>query len=215
MQPRPQETTNYVRELFAGRVDKGGKPYYLHCINVMMRLGSDASDELRNAALLHDVLEDTPVTAEDLLARGYSKATVEAVQLVTRPSNAGRESYLEWIRRIAESGNEMAIRVKIADNEDNLSPERIAALPEQERSIGKRYQRSLAILRPALAEIARRKQQSSAMVIHLSFFATLLAVTTFFALLSFPVAIRVFLTGMLVYAVSHALHAVYRVAYGR
>ena len=115
-----------------------------------------ASDDHLQAALLHDVLEDTETTARDLRDLGYSEATIEIVQLVTRQqSEHPRPSYMDWIRSIAASGNVGAIRVKLADNMHNSDPVRIAALPPEQRDIVKRYERSMWILKEALRSLQR------------------------------------------------------------
>jgi hypothetical protein len=74
------------------------------------------------------------------------------VQLLSRPQGESRPDYLDWIRSIAASGNRLAIRVKIADNEDNCDPVRVAALPPDEQNIVGRYERSLQILRSVAAQ---------------------------------------------------------------
>lgn len=148
--PSINETIAFIRRAHANQVDKGGSPYWLHPVSVMKRLPADATDDERRVALLHDVIEDTETTASDLLAMGYSKAVVDAVVLLSRPEGDSRPTYMEWVCSLAASGNKMAIRVKIADNEDNSDPMRIANLPPNERDIVRRYERSLKILRMAL-----------------------------------------------------------------
>lgn len=69
-----------------GQVDKAGKPYILHPLRVML---SVTSEEAMICAVLHDVLEDSDVTAEDLLEKGFSVEVVKAIQSVTK---AGEES---------------------------------------------------------------------------------------------------------------------------
>jgi len=61
-------------------------------------------------------------------------------------------AYLDCIRAIAASGDRMAIAVKIADNQDNLDPERLSRLPPDKRSGNDRYRRSIEILTAALAD---------------------------------------------------------------
>lgn len=148
--PSINETIAFIRRAHANQVDKGGSPYWLHPVSVMKRLPADATDDERRVALLHDVIEDTETTASDLLAMGYSKAVVDAVVLLSRPEGDSRPTYMEWVCSLAASGNKMAIRAKIADNEDNSDPMRIANLPPNERDIVRRYERSLKILRMAL-----------------------------------------------------------------
>lgn len=200
--PDLNSTLNLVKSAFAGIKDKSGKEYYLHCVSVMNRLPNDATDDERMVALLHDIVEDTDVTLEDLRSLGYSSAVIDAVNLVTRPEGAGRKAYLDWIRDIAASGNRMAIRVKIADNEDNSDPARVDTLPEDFRSIVRRYERSLAILRPALAEIEIQRGDSRPIVgkPDLYVILTLVAVMVVFALLVSPIlAVRLFLFFAVVY----------------
>lgn len=62
---------------------KKGMPYYEHPIKVMARLPVDASIELKHAALLHDVLEDTGYSRQMLLDRGYSDKVLDIVAAVT------------------------------------------------------------------------------------------------------------------------------------
>ena len=60
----------------AGQVDKAGQPYILHSIRVMLRMGSEAE---RITGVLHDVIEDSDVTLEDLRDEGFDAAILEAL----------------------------------------------------------------------------------------------------------------------------------------
>jgi (p)ppGpp synthase/HD superfamily hydrolase len=147
--PTVESTIEFVKSAHAGQVDKGGVAYWLHPVSVMNRLGSDAPEDYKLAALLHDVIEDTKYGADDLRAMGYAEPVVEAVLRLTKVEKI---PYLENIERIAASGDKIAIAVKIADNEDNLDPERIARLPANPRVLNPQiaqYQSSLEILRRA------------------------------------------------------------------
>lgn len=149
--PTIEQTVAFIRKAHEGQTDKAGKPYHLHPEAVAARLGADAPEDDRIIALLHDVIEDTETTAEDLTAMGYSDHVVKTVGMLSRPATEPRPTYMEWVRSIAMSGNLSAIRVKIADNEENSDPVRVAALPPEQQDIVNRYRQSLAILRPALA----------------------------------------------------------------
>lgn len=142
-----EKTIEFIRRKHAGQVDKGGQPYHLHPMAVAELLPPESDEDEYLAALLHDVLEDTGVTESDLRDFGYSEKTIGIVKLLTRPSGV---TYLDWIRQIAASGNQGAIRVKLADNAHNSDPKRIAQLPSEQRSIVKRYEKSIRILRDAL-----------------------------------------------------------------
>jgi (p)ppGpp synthase/HD superfamily hydrolase len=142
-----EKTIEFIKRAHAGQVDKAGQPYHLHPMAVAELLPPDSDEDEYLAALLHDVLEDTEITETDLCDLGYSEKTIGIVKLLTRPAGV---SYLDWIRQIAASGNEGAIRVKLADNIHNSDPDRLAQLPPEQRSIAKRYERSIRIMRDAL-----------------------------------------------------------------
>ena len=101
----------------AGQVDKAGQPYILHPLRVMLRLNGT---EERIAAVLHDVVEDTEVTLEDLRTTGFSDAVVTAVEALTKRPG---ESRLDAAARAAE--NKIARAVKLADNAENMDLSRI------------------------------------------------------------------------------------------
>jgi (p)ppGpp synthase/HD superfamily hydrolase len=121
-----------------GQRDKAGAPYVLHPLRVMFQL---STDEERIAAVLHDVVEDTPWTLDGLRAEGFSENVVNAVDALTRRED---EDYEVFVRRAAE--NPLARRVKIADLRDNLDLSRIANPTERDRKRVEKYERALAIL---------------------------------------------------------------------
>ncbi|RDI20174.1 HD domain-containing protein [Lentzea flaviverrucosa] len=122
-----------------GQVDKSGRPYIGHPLRVMASL---TGEHEQMAAVLHDVIEDTPVTADDLRAHGCPAAVVDAVVALSHLPEEPQEDYL---RRVA--ANPLALSVKRADISDNLAPARIAQLDEatQERLKAK-YARALGLL---------------------------------------------------------------------
>jgi len=110
-----------------GQLDKGGEPYILHPLRVMMKL---KDNKQRIVAVLHDVIEDTKVTDIDLIFQGLDIDLINVILTLTRNKN---ESYDEYINRI--SNDEFAIQVKLADLEDNMDISRI------KNPIGKDYER--------------------------------------------------------------------------
>lgn len=109
-----------------GQVDKGGRPYILHPIRVMLKMQSPAEQIV---AILHDVLEDTSTTTHDLYQAGFSREIVEAIQALTK---APGESRIEAAQRAAT--NPIARNVKLADNLDNSDPSRIPNPSEKDRA---------------------------------------------------------------------------------
>ena len=144
----------------AGQTDKGGQPYIRHLERVanasVARAGHarsiDRIDldpmEVMQAAILHDVLEDTATTRTDLRAAGFSEAIVATVRILTKPPEP--ISYASRIGEIIESGNLAAILIKMSDNEDNLSPDR--TLPAGE-ALAARYRAALGRLKDAAAAL--------------------------------------------------------------
>lgn len=122
----------------AGQVDKAGQPYILHPLRVMLRV---RTEEERIAAVLHDVVEDTTVTLEQLAGEGFSQAVVEAVRALTKLPG---ESRIEAAARAA--GNQVARKVKLADNAENMDLSRIANPTEKDFARLEEYERVRALL---------------------------------------------------------------------
>ena len=119
------DAVEIARTAHDGQVDKSGKPYIGHPLRVMAAL-TDPHE--RMAAVLHDVIEDTPVTADDLRAAGCPDPVVAAVVALSKTEGEAQEDYLARV-----AANPMATAVKRADIADNSSPARLAALDEATR----------------------------------------------------------------------------------
>lgn len=113
-------------EAHRGQVDRSGMPYILHPLEVARRVDTL---ELKTIAVLHDVIEDTEITAEDLVERGVPREIVEIVEILTKPKG---EDYEEYVRKVAK--NAKARKVKLADLDHNTSPERANGLNDRLRS---------------------------------------------------------------------------------
>ncbi len=122
----------------AGQKDKVGQPYILHPLRIMHRM---ATDEERMVAVLHDVVEDSDVTLDDLCRAGFSPAIVEAVDALTRREG---ETYDLYVARTAYLP--LAKRVKVADLEDNMDLRRRWHLEERDRERMNRYRRAYRVL---------------------------------------------------------------------
>ena len=104
----------------AGQLDKSGQPYILHPLRVMLRC---QTDEQRIVAILHDVIEDTSVTVEELRNQGFSEAILAALACVTKREGEGYEQFVE-----RAAANPIARQVKLADLEDNMDLRRLGAV---------------------------------------------------------------------------------------
>ncbi|MCI0524983.1 MAG: HD domain-containing protein [Acidobacteria bacterium] len=114
--------------------DKSGAPYILHPLRMMMRMKSETA---MIAAILHDVVEDSDWTLEQLRGEGFSEEVLEAVDCLT---NRDGESYDEFIVRVKTSI--IARQVKIADLEDNMDIKRIGEMTPKDLARIEKYHRA-------------------------------------------------------------------------
>ena len=98
--------------------------------------GGKFGPEAIKVALLHDVLEDTPYTPEQLAKKGFSPEVIEAVQLLTKDKTL---SYADNIRNIINSGNPLAMMVKYCDNYMNYTGDKSHWTPDRAASSQKKY----------------------------------------------------------------------------
>ena len=121
-----------ARAAHAGQNDRSGRAYWRHLQAVADRV---SGDKQQATAWLHDVIEDTHETGSSLRIARIDEVVILNVKTLTqRPT----ETYGEYIKRIAQSGHEIAIEVKLADLEDHLQhkPEQLPA------SLRERYHRA-------------------------------------------------------------------------
>ncbi len=136
--PTLEDAISLTVRAHRGRKDKAGAAYILHPLRVMLRM--TAKDE-RIAALLHDVVEDTEYTLEDLRKAGYSQKILRSLDHLTKRDG---EEYEEFIKRVKR--NPLARRVKIADLKDNLDLKRIKKPKKGDYKRMKKYRDALSEL---------------------------------------------------------------------
>lgn len=115
-------------KLHTGQTDKAGKDYIDHPLRVMrtvQSLGYD--DDVAVAAVLHDTVEDTELTIDDVRQQ-FGPRVADTVALLSK--NEG-EQYAAFIDRIIASGNVDAMRVKLADLTDNMDVSRLGREPDE------------------------------------------------------------------------------------
>lgn len=120
-------------EKFHGVIDKAGEPYILHLIRVMLQQTDDAA---RQVAVLHDLVEDTAVTLDELSELGFADSVVTAIDALT---HRAEENYEDYVFRVAECS--MAKRVKLADLGDNYRLDRVAYRAKHQHEDAQRMQR--------------------------------------------------------------------------
>lgn len=122
----------------AGQVDKAGLPYILHPLRVMLAL---STPEERIVGVLHDVIEDSRWTLQDLRQQGFTAEVVEAVDAVTRRPH---ESYEQFVLRAVR--NPIGRQVKRADLTDNCDRSRIARPTDKDRQRLEKYESALRLI---------------------------------------------------------------------
>lgn len=108
------EALQLISYAFAGEKDLDGNPVVLHSISVGMA-GKNEKEQI--CGFLHDVIEDTDWNAGELRERGFSEQTIDTVMLLTHTDDS---PYMDYIQRICESGDEVALAVKINDIQHNI-----------------------------------------------------------------------------------------------
>ena len=121
-----------------GQVDKAGVPYILHPIRVMLRMNT--VDEMI-VAVLHDVVEDSIWTVDDLLAEGFSEEIVEAVGVLTKLPDENRRDAAARVRQ-----HPIARTVKLADNAEDMDLTRITNPTPRDYARLREYEKVRAIL---------------------------------------------------------------------
>lgn len=115
-----------IEKIFNNKFDKANKPY----INHLKRVASSFQDEERyTISLLHDTLEDTSITYNDLLNLGFKEKYLDCLVLLTKTNNT---SYEDYIDRIITSNDSSAMDVKLADLKDNMNEDRLNLLNTDE-----------------------------------------------------------------------------------
>lgn len=139
--PTLEDAIALAVEAHRGQRDKAGQTYILHPLRVMMRLETENE---RMAAILHDVVEDTPYTLERLRELGYPDEVLGALDCLTKREGESYETFIERVRP-----HPLARRVKLADLEDNMDVRRLLAVGPRETERLARYRAAWARLKEA------------------------------------------------------------------
>ena len=125
----------------AGQEDRAGRPYILHPIQVMCRVHAEVE---KTVAILHDTVEDTELTLENLRQEGFPEEIIAAVDCLTKREG---EPYEALIQRA--KANPLARPVKLADLEDNMDPRRNTQVTDKDLARFGRYLRAWHELKAA------------------------------------------------------------------
>ena len=120
------------------QTDKSGMPYVFHPIHLAEQMEDEATTI---TALLHDVVEDTPYTLEDLREMGFPQPSLDAIALMTHDEAV---PYLAYVSKIRE--NPVARAVKLADLAHNSDLSRLGEIDDETRRRLEKYSQAKALL---------------------------------------------------------------------
>ncbi len=120
------------------QLDKNGYPYFAHPLHLAENMTCENSTIV---ALLHDVVEDTPLTFDDIVNFGFGDIVVEALKLLTHDKGVNYMDYIEKIK-----GNDLARKVKVADLKHNLDLSRLCTVTDKDMVRAEKYKTALNIL---------------------------------------------------------------------
>ena len=125
-------------EAHKGQFDKSGVPYIYHPIHLAEQMDDEEST---CAALLHDVVEDTDMTFDDLSREGFPSSVIDALKLLTHGDDI---PYMDYVRAVKP--NPIARKVKLADLKHNSDLSRIEKPDEYALRRNEKYLRAITIL---------------------------------------------------------------------
>lgn len=120
------------------QVDKSGIPYVYHPFHLAEQMDSEVT---ATVALLHDVVEDTNYTIDDMIAMGFPKPVTDALTLMTHDMSV---PYMDYVARI--KSNPIAKAVKLADLRHNSDISRLDAVDEKTKERLRKYAAAIELL---------------------------------------------------------------------
>ena len=137
-QSQSEKAYEVAKKAHLGQVDKAGEDYIKHPEKVASFV---KTDEEKAVAYLHDVIEDTELTLEDLYEYSFSKEVIEAVDIITKKRGEDYQSYLNSVKE-----NKLARAVKLADLRHNSDLTRLIKVTEKDIKRKEKYQKAIDFL---------------------------------------------------------------------
>ena len=137
-QPMLQLALSIAKAAHRGQFDKAGIDYIEHPIYVASQVDSE---EEKAVALLHDVIEDSPFTAEELLLAGLPETVVTAVQILSKKKGQDYQTYLKTVK-----SNPLARAVKLADLKHNSDLSRLENITDKDLERLEKYKKAIDYL---------------------------------------------------------------------
>ena len=137
-QSQSEKAYKIAKKAHLGQVDKAGEDYIKHPEKVASFV---KTDEEKAVAYLHDVIEDTELTLENLYEYDFSKEVIEAVDIITKKRGEDYQSYLNSVKK-----NKLARAVKLADLRHNSDLTRLTKVTEKDIKRKEKYQKAINFL---------------------------------------------------------------------
>lgn len=136
--PDTKKAMRICFEAHKNQTDKSGLPYAFHPFHVAEHMPDEKTTIV---ALLHDVIEDTTYTLDDLRTMGFSKEVLNALALMTHDESV---PYMEYVVRLSK--NEIARTVKLADLRHNSDLTRLDKIDDKARKRAEKYKDAIRLL---------------------------------------------------------------------
>jgi len=136
--PLTKKAMKFAYQAHQGQTDKSGLPYIYHPMHIAEQMEDESTTV---CALLHDVVEDTHYTLEDLIKQGYPSEIIEALSLLTHNKDI---SYMDYVRKI--KSNKIASTVKLADLQHNSDLSRFEVIDDDALKRIEKYRKAMQIL---------------------------------------------------------------------
>ena len=138
IQSQSEKAYEIAKKAHLGQIDKAGEDYIKHPEKVASFVNSD---EEKAVAYLHDVIEDTELTLEDLREYGFSEEVLKAVDVITKKKGQDYQTYLNSVKE-----NKLARVVKLADLRHNSDLTRLINITEKDIERKEKYQKAIDFL---------------------------------------------------------------------
>jgi (p)ppGpp synthase/HD superfamily hydrolase len=129
-----EKSLEIALKAYIGQKDKAGATYILHPLRIMAKM---QSQEEMAVALLHDVIEDSDMNANDLLKAGIPSTVVDAVTLLSKQAGDSYEGFIDKVML-----NPLAAKIKKADIEDNINILRLDTVTDKDLQRIAKYHRA-------------------------------------------------------------------------
>lgn len=136
--PQTRKAINLMFEAHKEQRDKSGLPYVFHPFHLAEQMEDETTTVV---ALLHDIVEDTDCTPDDLRRMGFSEEVCEAIDLMTHREGV---PYMEYVKRIKT--NPVAVKVKLADLRHNSDLTRMEKPTERDKQRAEKYREAIRLL---------------------------------------------------------------------